>query len=84
MCFGAGNSRRLGSRPCQDCSECTLSCGGDFYARKVNLYLPDGRTSYRTCAGSCISFLVVILTLALAILGTNEMMHDNSFVMQVA
>ena len=59
----AGNRKRLGGRPFQDCSECTFDCGGDFYAQKVDLVLPSGRTHYRTCAGGCVSLLVVLATL---------------------
>ena len=85
MCLGVGNSRRrLAARPCQDCSYCTFNCGGDLYARKVDLLLPDGRSHYRTCAGTLISALVLLIFAAAALLAVNEMMDDNSFTLQRA
>lgn len=80
---GAGVQMRPGRRPFQDCSECTFDCG-DLYARKVDLILPSGRTHYNTCAGGCISMLVVIATLCLLVLHLSELMDENVYVIQKA
>ena len=79
-----GSNKRAGSRPCQDCSEMTFDCGGDLYARKIDLALPSGQTHYRTCAGSCISALVVLATLFFIVLEVNHLMHENTFAVQSA
>ena len=85
MCLrAAGNQKRPGGRACQDCSECTFGCGGDLYAQKIDLVLPSGRTHYRTCAGSCVSLLVVLATLFFILLEVHSMLHENSFVTQGA
>ena len=55
-----------------------------MYAKKIDLALPTGRTYYRTFAGSCCSFLVVLLTLGFTLLAVNEMLDENSFVLQTA
>ena len=81
-CRAAGNRKRQGDRACQDCSECTFDCGGDFYAQKIELVLPSGRTHYRTCAGSCVSLLVVLATLFFIALEVHHMLHENTFVVQ--
>ena len=83
MCLGVGCSRGKDHRACQDCQDCTLDCG-DFYAKKIDLALPSGRTHYRTCAGACISFCVVLIAIMMIVLGINEMLDDNSFVLQEA
>ena len=69
-----------GARRCQECSECAPPL--DFYAKKVDLVLPSGASNYRTWAGVCISFLVVIATLFFLALELNMMFHENSFTMQ--
>ena len=80
---GVGVQSRRGKRPCQDCSECTFDCG-DLFARKIDLVLPSGRTHYRTCAGGCVSALVVLLTLASILLHYNELLDQNQFIVQKA
>ena len=80
---GAGVVVRSGGRSFQDCSECTFDCG-DLYAKKVELVLPSGRSQYNTCAGGCISVLVVIATFCIIVLHISELLDENSYVMQSA
>ena len=44
--------------------------------------LPSGRTHYRTCAGSCVSLLVVLATLFFIALEVHHILHQNTFVVQ--
>lgn len=73
--------RKVGARRCQDCHECNLGCG-DLYARKVDLVLPSGQTHYTTCAGACVSFLLVVIALCFLGLELNTLFHENSFSVQ--
>ena len=80
MCRKNGSCRRNGA----DCSDCTPGCGGDLYARKVDLALPDGRTHYRTWGGMCCSFLVIVALLAALWFELNNTVHDNNFTILTA
>ena len=71
MCF----CRRNGP----DCSDLTCGCGGDLYARKVDLVLPDGRTQYRTWGGMCCSLLVILALLGALFYEVKNLLHDNNF-----
>ena len=75
MCRKNGTCRRNGA----DCSDCTPGCGGDLYARKVDLALPDGRTHYRTWGGMCCSLLVIVALLIALWFELNNTVHDNNF-----
>lgn len=80
---GVGSNTRPGRRPFQDCSECTFSFG-DLYAHKVDLVLPSGRSYYNTCAGGCVSVLLVLTTLIFLLFHLNELFDENSYVMSKA
>ena len=71
MCF----CRRNGP----DCSDFTCGCGGDLYARKIDLMLPDGRAQYRTWGGMCCSLLVILALLCALFYEVNNLLHDNNF-----
>ena len=77
---GAGGRK---VRACQDCQEYTSFCG-DMYARKVDLVLPTGQTHYKTCAGGCVSALVILATLIFLLSQISVLMDDNSFQLQRA
>ena len=85
MCYkrGVGIRRQRSRRAFQDCGDCTFGCG-DFYARKVDLVLPSGRSYYNTCAGGCVSILLVLVLLVILLLHISELMDDNKFVVQQA
>ena len=81
MCYkrGVGVKRQRSRRVFQDCGDCTFGCG-DFYARKVDLVLPSGRSYYNTCAGGCVSILLVLALLVILLLHISELMDDNNYV----
>ena len=82
MCYkkGVGVQNRTDRRKFQDCDECTFGCG-DFYARKVDLVLPSGRSHYNTCAGGCVSVLLVLAIFFMLLLHISELMDENSYIL---